>query len=141
MLMYEALMHRLVRRHIAGAGFVPTTMARLSVLRDIYGMPVHTRTSRKIRPLMPSSPTCFLGLKDATWLTTGWTFWQWYGLSFILTEGRFIYRSSGRKACAFLAYRVQHFLLDGLRDELSLDHGLETILVARAAHNRLVLAC
>ena len=90
MLMYEALMHHLVRRHIAGAGFDPTTMARLSVLRDIYGMPVHTRTSRKTRPLMPSSPTCFLGLKDATWLTTGWTFWQWYGVSFILTEGRFI---------------------------------------------------
>ena len=87
---YEALMHHLVRRHIAGAGFDPTTMARLSVLRDIYGMPVHTRTSRKTRPLMPSSPTCFLGLKDATWLTTGWTFWQWYGVSFILTEGRFI---------------------------------------------------
>ena len=37
MLMYEALMHRLVRRHIAGAGFDPTMMARLSVLRDIHG--------------------------------------------------------------------------------------------------------
>ena len=30
-------MHRLVRRHIAGAGFDPTMMARLSVLRDIHG--------------------------------------------------------------------------------------------------------
>ena len=68
---------------------------------------------------------------------------EWYGVSFILTEGRFILRSSRRKACAFLAYRVHHFLLDGLRDanELSLDHGLETLLVARAAHNRLELAC
>ena len=37
MLMYEALMHRLVRRHIAGAGFDPTMMARRSVLRDIHG--------------------------------------------------------------------------------------------------------
>ena len=30
-------MHRLVRRHIAGAGFDPTMMARLSVMRDIHG--------------------------------------------------------------------------------------------------------
>ena len=37
MLMYEALIHRLVRRHIAGAVFDPTMMARLSVLRDIHG--------------------------------------------------------------------------------------------------------
>ena len=30
-------MHCPVRRHITGAGFDPTTMARLSVLRDIHG--------------------------------------------------------------------------------------------------------
>ena len=36
MLTYEELTYRLVRRHITGAGFDPTKMARLSVLRDIH---------------------------------------------------------------------------------------------------------